>query len=392
MGPACPDILRAVPAGGVCVGICTSARSNVEDAAENPLTWTLAGLAAQDAPIAEVLILKHGDSSPAFDSVVQQFRPRLPIEVEGIDRAAPLGKLRNHLLQAAGDRLLYIIDDDAIPATTRTLSTQVERFTAAEGALAVLQAPVLRRTLTPRRVTREGLRVGAVEPETGDLTFAFDSVVPSESGEPPLVEIDHLCLAQSLLDPARVRDIGGFTTFPWPAVYGQESELGVRLVDSGQRVCFLPDPAAAVVHLKFGAPHWNAPPPGVDGVLPGGVDYSQAAALAGSRAETGHESWSRKSSAGFFADYVSGFGAVFARRGAEGLERFLANTAQRFVADNRLHHPFVTPIECAAERAEAFRVGVERLVRAGMWRGTTDFTVRPSCESGVPGKLETVWI
>lgn len=358
---------------GVCVGICTATRSNADDGSErrNPLGWTLSSLAAQDVDISRVVILKHGDISAGFNDVVQQFASTLPMEVESFDRSVPLGDLRNRLLETAEDQLLYILDDDAIPITARTLPMQVARFTAADPSLVALQGPVLRRTTQPRIVERDALHVGIVDASTGEVTFRFDSAI-SAKAEAPLVDIDHLCLAQSLLHAARLRDVGGFTTFSWPALYGQESELGVRLVDSGHRVAFLPAPDAAVVHLKFGAPHWTSSPV-QDAVLPGDVRYSWAAELAAAPPDCSDQGWSRKSSAGFFTDYVSGFGAVFARRGQDGLERFLRNTARRFVVENRLHHPFVLPIEPCTERAAAFDEGLDRLTAAGLWRHERDF-------------------
>jgi hypothetical protein len=165
----------------------------------------------------------------------------------------------------------------------------------------------------------------------------------------------------------------------------------VRLADAGQRVCFLPASNAAVVHLKFGAPHW-ASSPAADAVLPGGVRYSWAAGLAATGGDIGDESWSRKSSAGFFADYVSGFGAVFARRGEDGLERFLVNTAQRFVVENRLHHPFVLPIEHGTERAAAFSAGLDRLSRARLWRGRWDWSSIAASAVDRGGADQPVWI
>jgi len=387
----------------VCVGVCTGERSNVEDGPErrNPLGWTLSTLAAQDADIAQVLILKHGEASSDFDDLVQRFGSALPIDVEPFDRSVPLGELRNRLFDAAGSGLLYILDDDGLLTTPHALSTQVARFESAEPSIAVLQAPVLRRTLQPRMVAPDALRVGRVDADRGEVTFRFDSAIPAvpANGPVPLVDIDHLCLAQSLLDAPRARDIGGFTTFPWPAVYGQESELGVRLVADGQRVCFLPDPDTAVVNLKFGAPHWATPaadtadaPDTPDTVLPGGVRYSWADGLAAARDETGDESWSRKASAGFFADYVSGMGAVFARRGEAGLERFLVNTARWFVGENRLHHPFVLPIEQAAERAAAFADGLGRLTQAGLWRQNRDWSALVAPATDITGTDETIWI
>jgi len=355
------------------VGICTATRSNADDGSErrNPLGWTLSSIAAQDADIARVTILKHGDAAAGFDDIVKHFAAWLPIEVEFFDRSVPLGELRNRLLETAEDRLLYILDDDSIPMTTRTLSMQVARFTAADPPLVVLQGPVLRRTTQPRIVERDALRVGTVDAATGEVAFRFDSAIAA-NGQAPLVDIDHLCVAQSLLHAARAREVGGFTTFPWPALYGQESELGVRLVDSGLRVSFLPEPDAAVVHLKFGAPHWTSSPV-QDAVLPGDVRYSWAAELAAAPPKVGDHGWSRKSSAGFFTDYVSGFGAVFARRGEDALERFLRNTAQRFVLENRVHHPFVLPIEDCTERAAAFADGLDRLIAAGLWRPRRDW-------------------
>jgi hypothetical protein len=382
------------------VGICTGERSNVDDGSDrrNPLGWTLSTLAAQDADISQVLVLKHGEASSGFDELVGRFGSALPIEVESFDRSVPLGELRNRLLDAAGGDLLYILDDDGLLTTPHALSTQVARFASAGPSIAVLQAPVLRRTLQPRVVAPDALRVGLVDADRGEVTFRFDSAILAPSPV-PLVDIDHLCLAQSLFDARRARDIGGFTTFPWPAVYGQESELGVRLVADGQRVCFLPDPDTAVVNLKFGAPFWaprapTAPPaaPSSDAVLPGGVRYSWADGLAAALDETGDGGWSRKASAGFFADYVSGMGAVFARRGEAGLERFLVNTARRFVGENRLHHPFVLPIEPAPERAAAFADGVGRLAQAGLWPHDRDWSALFAPAADITGTDETIWI
>ncbi|MGQ0825951.1 MAG: glycosyltransferase [Actinomycetota bacterium] len=352
---------------GLRVGICTAGRSDVahgdvDDMGRNPLGWTLASLAAQSATIDHVHILKHGDCAEGFEDVVARFQATLPISVEYWPRTTPVGVLRNRLVELAGDDLLYFLDDDAILSTEAALGRQVARFSRAGERAAVLQAPVLRRSIHPRALT-PGTKVASVDARAGEVTFAFDAAAlcaHDELAEVPLLDIDHLCLAQCLVDPVHVRAVGGFTNFAWPAVYGQESELGVRLVDAGFGVTFLPDAATSVIHLKFGAPAWTGSPS--DGkTLPGRIRFSVASALAEAGAANGEDSWSRKSSAGFFTDFVSGFGAVFARRGPDGVHRFLRNVARRFVVENRLHHPFVLPIESRDERLAAFRDGVKRL-------------------------------
>lgn len=353
------------------VGICTSLRSNVGEGGgptgQNPLDWALKSLVAQDRTVDRVLVMKHGDASPAFHDLIGRFADRLPISVESWSRSEPLGRLRNRLLELAGDDLLFFLDDDAILSESSALSRQVAALAAADDQVAVLQAPVLRRSVRPRRVSAGHANVGRIHWQAGVVSFRFDSVLDGDEAQAtlqPVLPLDHLCLAQCLVDAPLLRAVGGFTTFPWPAVYGQESELAVRIRQAGHRLIYLPDPQAAVVHLKFGAPHWTGTRFDAR-QLPGGVSFGDAARLAAVR-ECGDGSWSRKSSAGFFADFVSGFGAVFAHGGQETLARFLSNVARWLVDDNAIRHPFVLPIDDRAERAEALLQGIRRLEAGGL--------------------------
>jgi hypothetical protein len=383
---------------GLQVGICTSRRSDRADGDDpegrNPLGWALRSLAAQDLAVDRVLVAKHGEATPAFCRLLDRFAGRLPIAVETFSRAEPLGILRNRLVELAGDGLLYFLDDDAILCEPTTLSRQVAAFTAAGEGVAALQAPVLRRSPRPRRMAAgQEADVARVRWDRSEVSFGFDTVLAVDGQAlpdpvPPL-PIDHLCLAQCLVDPVAVRAVGGFTTFPWPAVYGQESELAVRLARAGRRVRYLPDPQAAVVHLKFGAPHWTGTRL-EERRLAGGVSFATAARLAAAD-EGGDGSWSRKSSAGFFADFVSGFGAVFAHGGQETLERFLDNVAGRFVAGNAVHHPFVVPIDQPEERAAAFLEGVRRLQAGGLLGQDRDWRAVAAGEA-VAGAVGELWI
>lgn len=349
------------------MGICTSDRSNAgsrgADNGRNPLRWALASLAAQEGEIDAVHVVKHGVASAEFDDLIAEMSDVLPIVVEVWDRIHPLGALRDRLVELAGDDLLYILDDDAILSTPTTLLRQRRAFDDAE--LGVLQAPVLRRTLHASPLS-DPPGLGRVDPRRGQVSFGFGTATGTGRTPRPFA-IDHLCLAQCLLDPVAVRAVGGFTTFPWPAVYGQESELAVRLAQAGRQVAFLPDREAAVVHLKFGAPHW-AGRCSDDAVLAGGTRFAPASALAEAAGdgERVTQDWSRKPSGGFFADFVSGFGAVFAHSGESAVDRFLANVVRDFVVENRIHHPFVLPMPVQAERVTAFQEGVARLSAAGL--------------------------
>jgi hypothetical protein len=364
----------------VVIGICTGHRSDIDDGDDgrNPLGWTLASLAAQTAPIDRVRILKEAPAAPAFFDLVRRFEDDLPIFVEVCEADLSLGARRNRLVELAGDSALYIVDDDAILVNESTLSRQLEAFEESGDDVGALQAPVLRRSVRPRDPSA-GAAVATIDWSRGEVTFGFDTARNADRAGmsfAPTFAIDHLCLAQTLVNARAVRAVGGFTTFPWPAVYGQESELAVRLARDGFRVVFLPDEEAAIVHLKYGAPHWTGTMLD-DRVLAGGISFKQAAVSAAESAAV-DGTFSRKTSAGFFADFVSGFGAVFAHGGNEPQQRFLANVARRFVAENAIAHPFVMPIDDVEARESAFQEGIRRLSGAGLLQ--TDADVRTLLE------------
>jgi hypothetical protein len=350
------------------VGICTGRRSDLDDANDgrNPLGWTLASLAAQDAPIDRIWILKQAPEAPAFTALLRRFDNELPISVEMVGGEDTLGARRNRLLELAGDTPLYIVDDDAILINESTLSRQLEAFEESGPEVGALQAPVLRRSVRPRDLSASA-PVGRIDWSRGEVTFGFDAAARSSASA---FAIDHLCLAQTLVDPRAVRAVGGFRIFPWPAVYGQESELAVRLARGGFRVVFLPEAEAAIVHLKYGAPHWTGTNLD-DRILAGGVSF-RCAAISAAESVAVDGTFSRKTSSGFFADFVSGFGAVFAHGGEESQRRFLTNVAQRFVAENAIAHPFVEPIDDLPARELSFQEGIRRLSGAGFLQSDAD--------------------
>ena len=90
-------------------------------AKESPdhLRQSLASLAAQTQPAAEVLIVLDGAITPALEAVLAEFARQLPLRILPLPANVGLGRALNHGLQHARYEWIFRMDTDDIATPTR---------------------------------------------------------------------------------------------------------------------------------------------------------------------------------------------------------------------------------------------------------------------------------
>ena len=90
-------------------------------AKEHPdhLRQSLASLAAQTQPAAEILIVLDGAITPALEAVLAEFAGRLPLNIIRLPENVGLGRALNHGVQHARHEWIFRMDTDDIAAPTR---------------------------------------------------------------------------------------------------------------------------------------------------------------------------------------------------------------------------------------------------------------------------------
>ena len=90
-------------------------------AKEHPdhLRQSLASLAAQTQPAAEILIVLDGAITPALEAVLAEFVGRLPLNIIRLPKNVGLGRALNHGVQHARHEWIFRMDTDDIAAPTR---------------------------------------------------------------------------------------------------------------------------------------------------------------------------------------------------------------------------------------------------------------------------------
>ena len=83
------------------------------------LRQSLASLAAQTQPAAEVLIVLDGAITPALEAVLAEFATQLPLNIIPLPENVGLGRALNHGLQHARHEWIFRMDTDDIAAPTR---------------------------------------------------------------------------------------------------------------------------------------------------------------------------------------------------------------------------------------------------------------------------------
>ena len=83
------------------------------------LRQSLASLAAQTQPAAEILIVLDGAITPALEAVLAEFADRLPLNIIRLPENVGLGRALNHGVQHARHEWIFRMDTDDIAAPTR---------------------------------------------------------------------------------------------------------------------------------------------------------------------------------------------------------------------------------------------------------------------------------
>ncbi len=322
---------------GLSVVIAT--RNRCDPMTGIPLVWCLQALVdSVERRDAEIIVVDDA-SRVGVDRTLRALLPTryAPLRVVRSERRLGSAVARNLALQAARFPLVLVLDDDciALPASVRTARRMFSISIEAEPRVAAMQLPVYFRATGPVRVVAPR-QIGALNPAAGTFTTNFDAL-PAVAGGARGNENGRRAWA-----PIPIRHLGGVFVgsrdallsvggFPedlsWTNNFTEEPELGLRLLERGRQLMFLPDPMAGVVHLKWGhrassASRADMPP-----------DVVRMASTADSTTPDGHGN--RVHVEGWCESKLLAYFVLFGRRSLGGGVEWMRRQLDEFVEENR---------------------------------------------------------
>ena len=164
---------------------------------------------------------------------------------------------RNLGIEAAQGRYIYLTDDDCVP----TPYALYGGLLVAREFGGVVDLPVYYRATVPLEF-RPLSQIGKVEFSQGVKSGGLDAFPREYLRHPSFFDrrlriympLKIQDLNANFLAPTEVLDkAGGFPEdLPWRNSFSEESELAVRLQETGYPIWLLPDPKFHAVHLRFG--------------------------------------------------------------------------------------------------------------------------------------------
>lgn len=197
-------------------------------AKEHPdhLRQSLASLAAQTQPAAEILIVLDGAITPALEAVLAEFAGRLPLNIIRLPENVGLGRALNHGMQHARHEWIFRMDTDDIAAPTRFADQCA--YLAAHPQTALLGGQIAEFATTPSQ-SHASRQVPQTQPEI--LAYA-------KKRNP----FNHMTVAYK---KTAVQQAGGYQHH----LYMEDYNLWLRMLAQGATAANLPQ---TLVHARTG--------------------------------------------------------------------------------------------------------------------------------------------
>jgi glycosyltransferase involved in cell wall biosynthesis len=229
----------------------------------NPLYCSAISILRQRGGIDKQLVIIDDASDDNTASVVKDIRSLSResgtdvIYVRNKQRSgAPLSRKTG--LEIAEGKLSFLTDDDCIASPYAIFGgALVRRKLEMEGPLLL---PLYLKRTKPSR-TLPASEIGKIDLEKGEITSNFEAFPLEYIGRCPFLdpdlrvlqpfEIFNLC-CNYLIETDVLRAAGIPDDFKRMNGYGEETEIGMRLMEAGVQSYFVPDPKLQVIHLKFG--------------------------------------------------------------------------------------------------------------------------------------------
>lgn len=330
----------------------------------DPLAWCVGTLLASG--VDDIVIVDDGSTDHTPDvlaGLAQQAHVYQLPEHRGVGTARNAG-----FRYATGDQVLFIDDDCLVGpgflAAVRRGWAAAVRLDSATGSLTL---PYYTRSTRPRRSVPAS-SIGRLDVDLGYFTSNFDCAPLDQPAGSPLRTsmISGVCV----FDRELLSKVGGYPDLRgWRTAYSDHLEVSAEIAATGRRMWHLPDPRAAAIHLKFGAPGAYPPlaPDERDRVVPGvGRTLGELVAVAEQpRSDTG----GRVNDGTAMAEMIGLFFACYARRSATGGRAWAVRVYRDYVLGGRSYTPAYRAVPSRDERRTHWRDGLARGARYARDRG-----------------------
>jgi len=347
----------------------------------NPLKWCIDALMSQKNSGLKRIMIIDDASGDYTRRVVEQYQKDYPTEVIYMrnEERSGLPITRNRGIENADTEFIYLCDDDCI-ASPYTIFGGLFTFLRLKEMgknVGAVNLPVYNRATIPPYIKKAN-EIGKVDLENGILSFdshafplEFIGNIPEEEKfsdaerrilNPIKVENfnAHLLLSRNALEK-----IGGFPEdFTWRNSSGEESEVALRLQESGYNQYFNPDIKFHTVHLKYGAP-------GRDTLI--GSDWKEKMKLPGITLEEMihgsaryiHDTGCRVPPYEWIESDILGHLIVIGRRNIKGALNLAKRAYKRFVVDNDpgIYTTFCSHIENIEVRKRIWKSAIEKSIQ-----------------------------
>jgi hypothetical protein len=333
---------------------------------DNPLVWCVATL--RTFGVDGIVVVDDGSTDYTPD-VLAALESDGAVRVCRLAEHRGLSAARNAGFRSATGDLVLVVDDDCLAgpeflAAVRRGWAVATRLEPRTGALTL---PYYTRARWPGGSVPVS-EIGRLDVDQGYFTTNFDRVADGHPAGMPLRTsmISGVCL----FDRALLDQIGGYPDLRhWRTAYSDQLEVSAELACTDRQVWHLPDPRAAVIHLKFGARGSYPPldPADRDWSVPGvSRTLGELVALAERpRQDTG----ARVADGAAMAEMVGSFFACYARRSVTGGRAWAVRSYRDYVLAGRSYTAAYRAVPSREQRRAHWRDGLARGVRHALERG-----------------------
>ncbi len=334
---------------------------SIEDDA-NPLGWCLESLLAQRAGGLDEIIIIDDCSLDYTSEVVKAFSDNSSIPIVHLKNSKNKGSSvsRNRGIEKSKNDLIMFLDDDCVFSRYMIFGANYI-MNQLDDNIVALHLPIYHRKTIPfpidmEKIGKLDLKTGAMDGNFGGFPIQYaenlkDSFLNLELKITKPFEIKNLG-GVFLAKKHALQEIGGFPEdFSWRNNYREETEVSLRLADSGYKIFFTPDPKFHSIHLKYGAHGSEDLVRDLDRRIGRLITQSNVSLYnTGNRVDP--EEW-------FFDRIISTY-VILGRRDMGAANKYLEKTHQMFVVDNKVKVTGVkTRIEDYEKREVIFKKAVE---------------------------------
>ena len=331
----------------------------------NPLGWCLESLLAQRNGGLDEIVVVDDASIDYTEDIVGSFSEGSSVPITYFRNKERKGSSisRNRGIEISKNDLVMFVDDDCVFSRYMLFGANYT-LNLLDNNVSLLHLPTYHRRTMPLPIKiseigvldiNEGV-IGRGNFDGFPVEYAEnieDSFIDEELKVLRPIEIRNLA-GISLAKKRAIEEAGGFPeNLSWGNGYREETELALRLFESGHKMFFTPDPKFHCVHLKYGEKDEEE----ISGKLESRLEYLIRQSDV-SRKENGN----RVDTEGWFYDLILSTYVVLGNRSPDAANKYAERVLTNFVLNNN----FVvggsgTKIEDRAKRQAIF----DRAIREG---------------------------